>query len=53
VAERRLTMHVMIAVPLLHFSFVVFSLTNTQDWTIKIWTYGMNMKEERSMVSSR
>jgi hypothetical protein len=38
---------------LLHLPFAVFSLTNTQDWMIKTWNFGMSMKEERSMATFR
>ena len=51
-AKRGLAIHVMLNVRLLHLPFAAFSLTNTQDWTIKTWNYGMNMKEEQSMASS-
>jgi hypothetical protein len=52
VVERGLAVLVMLSVRLLYFPFVAFSLTYTQDWTIKTWNYGMNMKEEQSMASS-
>jgi hypothetical protein len=53
VVKRGLAIHVMLNVRLFYFPFVAFSLTYTQDWTIKTWNYGMNMKEEQSMASFR
>jgi hypothetical protein len=43
----------LVCVRLLYFPFVAFSLTYTQDWTIKTWNFGMSMKVERLMATFR